>query len=68
MLKEYATAADFCKWEEHAKQCSSSSLNYIAKDCFAAAAAMRGGNPVREGYYMDQGCTYADELRRRQMR
>ena len=68
MPTEYATAADFCKWEEHAAECSSASLHYIVRDCFTAAAAMRGGNPIKEGYYEDQGNTYFNEIRRRQMR
>jgi hypothetical protein len=68
MPTEYATAEDFTRWEQHAKECTSASLHYIAKDCFAAAAAMKGGNPVKEGYYLDQSYTYGDELRRRKMR
>jgi hypothetical protein len=40
-------------------------LRYIVRDCRAAAANMRGWNPIREGYYEDQAFTYADELARR---
>jgi hypothetical protein len=68
MIKEYATAEDFTRWEQHAKECSFSSLEYIVLDCFRAADAMRDGNPIREGYYQDQGNTYFNEIRRRQMR
>jgi hypothetical protein len=68
MPTEYATAEDFTRWEEHSKQCTSASLHYIVRDCFAAADAMRGGNPVKEGYYQDQGNTYAHEIMKRKMR
>jgi hypothetical protein len=29
---------------------------------------MKGGNPVKEGYYRDQGLTYYAEIQRRQLR
>ena len=68
MPTEYATAADFSRWEQLAKECNSASLHYIVKDCFQAAMAMRGGNPIKEGYYQDQGNTYAHEIMKRKMR
>jgi hypothetical protein len=66
MIAEHATAADFAKWRAHAESCDSASLHYIIADCRRAAAAMKGWNPNREGFYIDQLCTYADERRRRQ--
>jgi hypothetical protein len=68
MPTEYATAADFTRWEELAAQYTSASLHYIVRDCFQAADAMKGGNPVKEGYYRDQGLTYYAEIQRRQLR
>jgi len=65
MIKEYATPADFERWRDHAETLDCGALRYIVRDCRAAAANMRGWNPVREGYYEDQAFTYADELARR---
>ena len=65
MIAEYATAEDFARWRSHAETLSISALRYIAQDCRKAEAAMRGWNPIKEGYYADQACTYGDELRRR---
>ena len=65
MITAGATAADFSRWEEMARECDTSSLRYIVEDCKRAAENMRGWNPSREGYYIDQMCTYSDELRRR---
>lgn len=67
MITAHATEADFDKWREHAESCDSVSLHHIISDCRRAAEAMKGWNPSREGYYIDQMCTYADERRRRQM-
>lgn len=64
----YATAEDFKRWEEKAATMTDAQLHYAAKDCRAAEQAMRGWNPVREGYYSDQASTYGDELRRRRMK
>lgn len=64
---EYATPSDFAKWRSHAETCDLGSLRFIIRDCQNAAAAMRGWNPVKEGYYIDQMCTYADERRRRRL-
>jgi hypothetical protein len=65
MIATHATAEDFSKWEAHAKTLSLTDLRYIAQDCRKAEAAMRGWNPIREGFYSDQASTYGDELRRR---
>lgn len=62
---EFATPEHFTRWEEHAKMCDAYTLKYIIKDCQKAAEAMRGHNPIREGYYIDQACTYGMELTRR---
>ena len=65
MITAGATATDFQKWEEMAEACDPATLRHIIADCKQAAENMRGWNPSREGYYIDQMCTYADELRRR---
>lgn len=66
MIASPATAADFARWEEQARSMDAVSLYYTIRDCKAAAEAMRGWNPIREGYYIDQMLTFADERRRRQ--
>ena len=65
MIQDYATAQDFATWRQRAESMTIAQLRYAAQDCRAAEAAMRGWNPIREGYYSDQACTYGDELRRR---
>jgi len=65
MITLYATPADFVKWRAHAETLSLCALRYTAADCRKAEAAMRGWNPIREGYYSDQAATYGDEIRRR---
>lgn len=65
MLAAHATPADFAKWRSHAETCDLGSLRYIIDDCKKAAEAMRGWNPIKEGFYIDQMCTYADERSRR---
>lgn len=65
MIADHAKPEDFDRWEAHAKLCDSYTLKYIIKDCQQAAANMRGWNPAREGYYIDQSCTYGMELTRR---
>lgn len=65
MITAPATASDFNKWEAHAATCDALSLRHIIKDCQQAAAGMRGWNPSREGYYLDQSYTYSAELSRR---
>jgi hypothetical protein len=65
MIQDYATPQDFAAWRRQAEQMTVAQLRYVAADCRKAEAAMRGWNPIREGYYADQACTYGDELRRR---
>ncbi len=67
-MTEYATAQDFDTWSARAKTMTVAELLYTVKDCQEAEAANRGWNPVKEGYYSDQACTYGMELtaRRRQ--
>lgn len=65
MIDQPATAADFKRWRSHAKGCDMASLIYIIKDCREAADAMSTHSLVREGYYLDQMMTYADEKRAR---
>ena len=62
MIQGHATAEHFARWESHAKTLDQYSLRYIVKDCHQAAAGMRGWNPSREGYYLDQAATYGMEL------
>jgi hypothetical protein len=60
--RDAATAEHFSRWAEDAKTLDAYSLQYVIKDCKAAAESMKGWNPVREGYYIDQMLTYAAEL------
>lgn len=61
----HATVEDFRAWEKAAKSCSEEQLRHLIKQCREAAKAMKGWNPVKEGFYEDQAWTFADELRRR---
>lgn len=61
----HATTEDFHRWSEQAAKMTDAQLHFAASDCRKAEQAMRGWNPVREGYYSDQACTFGDELRRR---
>ena len=61
----YATASDFYNWEDRAKGMTIEALVYTINDCHQAARAMRGWNPIKEGFYMDQANTYGMELNRR---
>ena len=65
MIQAYATAKDFNTWEAKARTMTTAELRYAAQDCRQAEAAMRGWNPIREGFYSDQAHTFGDELRRR---
>jgi hypothetical protein len=65
VITEHATAEHFARWESHAATLDSYSLRYVIADCHKAADAMRGWNPAREGYYLDQASTYGMELTRR---
>ena len=64
-MTEYATPADFARWEARAQAMTVAQLLYTVQDCQQAEAAMRGWNPVKEGYYSDQASTYGMELTRR---
>lgn len=65
MPPEYATEQDFATWRARAETMSLAALRFTTQDCRQAEAAMRGCNPVKEGFYSDQAATYGDELRRR---
>lgn len=65
MRPEYATPEDFAAWEARAKTMTVDELLFTVRDCQQAEAAMRGWNPIKEGYYIDQACTYGMELTRR---
>lgn len=64
-MTAHATAADFTRWEEMADSMNAAQLHYAATDCFQTAQNWRGVDSVVEGYYLDQGCTFADALNRR---
>lgn len=68
MISNPATAQDFAKWQREAKRLSVDSLRYVVQDCHEAAQAMRGWNPEREGYYLDQASTFGQELTKRTKR
>jgi hypothetical protein len=68
MICNPATANDFARWEREAKRLSTDSLRYVVKDCQEAAQAMRGWNPDREGFYLDQASTFGQELTKRMKR
>jgi len=63
-MSRYATAEDFTRWEESAATMTVSQLHYASVDCFATASNWRGVDPILEGFYLDQGCTYAGAMRR----
>lgn len=65
MRPDYATPADFAKWEAHAKTLDTYALRYTIEDCQQAAKNMQGFNPEREGFYLDQASTYGMEYTRR---
>ncbi len=65
MITLHATPADFQAWEAKARTMTTAELLYAARDCREAEAAMKGWNPVREGFYSDQASTYGMELNRR---
>lgn len=65
MITNPATANDFARWERDAKKLSTESLRFVIDDCQSAARAMRGWNPDREGFYIDQASTYQHELTKR---
>jgi hypothetical protein len=63
-MSRYATAEDFTRWEELAATMTVSQLHYASVDCFATANLWRGVDPILEGFYLDQGCTYSGAMRR----
>jgi hypothetical protein len=63
-MSRYATAEDFTRWEELAAAMTVAQLHYASVDCFATASNWRGVDPILEGFYLDQGCTYAGAMRR----
>jgi len=65
MIQQHATSEHFDRWEAHAATLDAYSLRYVIADCHQAATAMRGWNPAREGFYLDQASTYGMELTRR---
>lgn len=65
MIANPATANDFARWEREAKKLSIDSLLYVVNDCKEAAQAMKGWNPEREGFYIDQAYTFSKELSKR---
>ena len=67
MIDLHATAEDFANWQAKAKTMTISELLNAAKDCREAEAAMRGWNPIREGYYSDQASTHGMELHNRKV-
>jgi hypothetical protein len=65
MITSPASAKDFSLWERKAKRLSLDSLRFVIADCQSAAQAMKGWNPDREGFYIDQASTYQHELMKR---
>lgn len=65
MIAEFATPEDFSKWEKHSKTLDLYSLKFIINDCISAAENMKGWNPIREGFYLDQAATYGMEYTKR---
>ena len=64
-MTEYATPENFETWRQEAKALSTEALLHTIEDCRNAEKAMRGWNPIREGFYSDQAATYGMELNRR---
>jgi hypothetical protein len=63
-MSRYATAEDFTRWEELAAKMTVAQLHFASVDCFSVAKLWRGVDDILEGFYMDQGCTYAGAMRR----
>ena len=64
-MPDYATPENFEAWRQDAKSMTVDALKHTIQDCREAEKAMRGWNPVKEGFYSDQASTYAMELKRR---
>ena len=63
-MSRYATAEDFTRWEELAATMTVAQLHFVSRDCFATAKIWRNVDGILEGFYMDQGNTYAGAMRR----
>lgn len=63
--KRPADQYQFAAWQEKAKGMTDAQLLYVIKDAREAAKAMRGHDPVSEGWYEDEANTMAQELYRR---
>ena len=64
-MNRHATAADFTRWEEMAANMTDAKLHYASLDCFHTALLAAMVLDSVEGFYLDQGYTYGDALRRR---
>lgn len=67
-MERHATANDFSNWTAQAQCMTDAELIYTVKDCQRAESAMRGWNPIKEGFYSDQKATYGMELTKRRQR
>jgi len=63
--KRPADQYQFAAWQEKAKGMTDAQLLYVIKDAREAAKAVRGHDPVSEGWYEDEANTMAQELYRR---
>ena len=61
----HATPKDFQAWEQDAQRLDLEALLHVVQDCRRAEEAMRGWNPIKEGYYSDQASTYGQEYTKR---
>ena len=61
----HATPKDFQAWEQDAKSLDLEALLHVVQDCRRAEEAMKGWNPIKEGYYSDQASTYGQEYTKR---
>ncbi len=67
-MARHATANDFANWQAQAAGMTNSELLWTVRDCQRAESAMRGWNPIKEGFYSDQKATYGMELTKRRQR
>ena len=61
----HATPKDFQAWEQDAQGLDLETLLHVVQDCRRAEEAMRGWNPIKEGFYSDQASTYGQEYTKR---
>ncbi len=61
----HATPKDFQAWKQDAQSLDLEALLHVVQDCRRAEEAMRGWNPIKEGYYSDQASTYGQEYTKR---